>query len=109
MDLSGFCNGAKDIMQVIGWFLLIFKFVIPIIIIVLGALDLGKAVTASKDDEIKKSAKALGMRIVAGIIIFLVPSFIIWIFGLVAGFSEAQESLGWPTCETCLLHPSKCK
>ena len=109
MDLSGFCTGAKQIVQVAGWVLLIFRIAIPLIIVIYGAFDLGKAVTASKDDEIKKSAKALGMRVVAGIIIFLIPSFIIWIFGLVAGFSEAQESLGWPTCETCLLHPSKCK
>lgn len=109
MNLNGFCEGTKDIMQIVGWFLFILKIVIPIIIIVLGALDLGKAVTASKDDEIKKSAKSLGMRVVAGIIIFLIPSFVIWIFGLVSGFSEAQVALGWDTCEQCLLHPSQCK
>ena len=108
MDLSGFCNGVKDIIQMVGWILLIFKILIPIIIILLGVFDLGKAVTASKDDEIKKSAKSLGMRVVAGIIIFLIPSIIIWIFGLAAGFSEAQESLGWPVCEKCLLHPLSC-
>lgn len=109
MNMTGFCENAKDIMQIVGWALLIFKLFIPIIIIVLGALDLGKAVTASKDDEIKKSAKSLGMRIIAGLIIYLIPSLIIWIFGLVAGFQEAQASLGWSTCKECLLHPSNCQ
>ena len=109
MDLSGFCNGAKDIIQIVGWVLLIFKILIPIIIILYGAFDLGKAVTGSKDDDIKKSAKSLSMRIVAGLIIYLIPSLVIWIFGLVAGFQEAQTSLGWSTCQKCLLHPSECQ
>ena len=73
MNMTGFCENAKDIMQIVGWALLIFKLIIPIIIILLGALDLGKAVTADKDDEIKKSTKSLGMRIIAGLIIYLIP------------------------------------
>lgn len=109
MNMAGFCENAKDIMQIVGWILLIFKLIIPIIIIVFGAFDLGKAVTGSKDDDIKKSAKSLAMRIVAGLIIYLIPSLVIWIFGLVAGFQEAQTSLGWSTCQKCLLHPSECQ
>ena len=52
MDLSGFCTGVKPVLQAAGWLLLIFKIIIPLIIVGLGAFDLGKAVTASKDDEI---------------------------------------------------------
>ena len=109
MDLSGFCTGAKQIVQVAGWVLLIFRILIPLIIVIYGAFDLGKAVTASKDDEIKKSAKSLGMRIVAGICIYLVPSLVLWIFGLVAGFGEAEAAVDFEVCKTCLISPNKCK
>ena len=51
MDLSGFCTGVKPVLQAAGWLLLIFKIIIPLIIVGLGALDLGKAVIASKEDE----------------------------------------------------------
>ena len=108
MDLSGFCTGVKPVLQAAGWLLLIFKIIIPLIIVGLGALDLGKAVTASKDDEIKKSAKSLGMRIVAGILIFLAPSVILWVFGIISDFSEAKDAIDFPTCQTCLLTPYKC-
>ena len=109
MDLSGFCTGVKPVLQVAGWVLLIFKIIIPLIIVALGAFDLGKAVTAGKDDEIKKSAKSLGMRVLAGILIFLAPSIILWVFGLISGFSDAKDAIDFPTCETCLLTPYNCK
>ena len=52
-----FCASTANIWQLIGYVLLVFKIVIPILLIVFGMLDLGKAVVASKDDEIKKSIK----------------------------------------------------
>ena len=64
------CTSLSPIWQIIGWVLWVFKIVIPIVIIVFGMIDLGKAVVASKDDEIKKSVKSLVMRAIAGIIIF---------------------------------------
>ena len=51
---TGFCYDSANIFQVIGYILMIFKIVIPVILIILGMIDLGKAVVASKDDEIKK-------------------------------------------------------
>ena len=68
------CSDLWEIWQIIGWVLWIFKIVIPVIIIVFGMIDLGKAVVASKDDEIKKSVKSLIMRAIAGIIMFFVPT-----------------------------------
>ena len=62
----------------------------------------------SSNDEIKKSAKSLGMRIVAGVLIFLAPSVILWVFGLISDFSEAKDAIDFPTCQTCLLTPYKC-
>ena len=59
MDLSGFCTGVKPVLQAAGWLLLIFKIIIPLIIVGLGALDLGKAVTSGKDDDIKKNLSVI--------------------------------------------------
>ena len=44
----------------------IIKIVIPIILIVLGLLDLGKATIAQKDDEIKKAQMTFIKRIIGG-------------------------------------------
>ena len=53
-ETMGFCANTANIWQVVGYVLLAFKIVIPILLIIFGMLDLGKAVIASKDDEIKK-------------------------------------------------------
>ena len=64
-----FCTKTKSIWILVGRILGIFKIVIPLLVIIFGMIDLGKAVVASKDDEIKKAAKALGMRALAGVLI----------------------------------------
>jgi len=49
------------------------KIIVPIIIIGLGSLDLGKAVVAGKEDEMKKAQKTFVRRLIAGIVVFLIP------------------------------------
>ena len=44
-----FCSGARDIFYTIGMFMLVFKIVIPVLLIVFGMVDLGKAVISSDD------------------------------------------------------------
>ena len=104
---NGFCAQSADIWQVVGYVLLVFKIVIPIILIVLGMIDLGRAVVSSKDDEIKKSMKSLMMRAIAAIAIFFVPSIISLIMGVVGGFKDVKED--YDVCRTCIANPTSDK
>ncbi len=111
---KSFCNQEKvrGAFRAMGWILLIAKIVVPIIIIVFGCIDFGKAVTSSKDDEIKKAAKSLVIRAVIGIIVFLVPTIIGVVIDLINGndIYDAENahaddnSFGY--CTYCLFHPS---
>ncbi len=107
MARPALCSDLWEIWQIIGWVLWIFKIAIPIIIIVFGMIDLGKAVVASKDDEIKKSVKSLVMRAIAGIIIFFVPTIIGVIFGIVGDFSEVEPE--YDICRACITDPGSCE
>ena len=102
MDPS-ICTSLAPIWQIIGWVLWVFKIVIPIVIIVFGMIDLGKAVVASKDDEIKKSVKSLVMRAIAGIIIFFIPTLVAAIFSLVGEFNDNREE--YDKCAACISNP----
>ena len=73
-SLSSLCTEAKDILAFAGWILTFFKIAIPLLIIGLGMFDFGKAVIAEKEDEIKKQTKRLIYRVIAGIVIFLIPT-----------------------------------
>lgn len=108
MNMSNICTEASEVLQFAGWILTFFKIAIPLLIIGLGMFDFGKAVVASKDDEIKKSAKTLMYRAVAGVVIFFVPTLVLWLFGTVQGFSDAQKKTDFDVCERCILSPWKC-
>lgn len=101
------CTDLYTVWTILGWVLTVFKIVIPIIIIIFGVIDLGKAVVASKDDEIKKSVKSLAMRAVAGIVIFFIPTLVGLVFNIVGGFSDLKQE--YHVCSYCINHPGKCK
>ena len=72
------------IAQITSIVILIIQVLVPIIIIILGMLDLGKAVIAQKEDEIKKGWQTFIRRLLIGMIVFLVIVFVKFIIGLVA-------------------------
>ncbi len=101
---ADFCSKTKPIWSLVGKILGVFKIVIPLLVIIYGMIDLGKAVVASKDDEIKKAAKQLLIRIIAGIVIFFVPTLVGFAFSLADGISDTDYS----TCEACITSSSGC-
>lgn len=76
---------------------------IPIILIVLGMLDLGKAVMASKEDEIKNAQKMLIKRAIYAVAIFFVVLIVQLVFGLLDSTDDSQitnNSATWWDCWT---------
>lgn len=97
------CTELSPLWQVVGWILWVFKIAIPILIIVFGMIDLGKAVVASKDDEIKKALKQLMLRAVAGVVIFFIPNLVGLIFSMVNSWSDVEGE--YKVCEYCIVDP----
>ncbi len=72
---------------------------IPIILIVLGMFDLGKAVVASKEDEIKAAQKLLIKRVIYAIAIFFVVFLVNAVFSIVGSSdSEVTGTASWKDC-----------
>ncbi len=104
---DGFCAKTANIWQLVGYALLIFKIVVPIILIGLGALDLGKAVVGSKDDDVKKAVGTLVRRAIAAIIIFLLPTIIGLIMQFVGNWKNSDMEKDYNYCKECITSPSK--
>ena len=68
-----------------------------------GTIDLGKAVVASKDDEIKKAGKSLAMRLIAAVIIWFVPMLVDAVFSLVD--RDADQVSDYKVCQKCVTNP----
>ncbi len=105
-ETDGFCAQTANIWQIVGYALLIFKIVVPIILIGLGALDLGKAVIGSKDDDVKKAVGALVRRAIAAVAIFLLPTIIGLVMQFVGGWSDSGAEADYLVCKSCITKPS---
>ena len=62
---------------------------VPIALIIWGMFDLGRAVIASKEDEVKKATKLLGKRFLFAIGVFAMVWFVTFVFDI-AGNAVGQ-------------------
>lgn len=81
MFILDICSDLTPIIKIIQTVVRAVCILVPIVLIVYAIMDLGKAVVASKDDEIKSATNRLIKRVIYGLLIFLVP----WLVGLVLG------------------------
>lgn len=103
-----FCDESKPIWQFLGQIVNILQIAIPVIIILLGTLDLGKAVMAGDDKKIKEAQKMLIMRLVYGVAVFFVITIVQVIFSLVSTGGKGNEPTTGSTCFKCVSTPTKC-
>ena len=76
------------------------KILTPVIIIITGMLDIVKAVTAQKEDEMKKAQKKFVNRLIAGAVVFLV--FVI--VETVINFVAERDTADAMNCVNCFLN-----
>ena len=74
---------------------------VPLLLIVYGMIDLGKAVIASKEDEVKKATKLFTKRFLYAIAVFLVVWIVKTVFDLagnIAGDQFDYDGTSWSRC-----------
>lgn len=98
------CSGTTlKAFQVIGYIIYIIKILVPIIIIVLGMTDFGKAALSGDDKANVTTITTLGRRLIIGVLIFFIPTIIDFFLGLVDGTKESASKYG--PCTKCMLEP----
>ena len=69
----------------------ILQIAVPIGLIIWGTIDIGKSVIAGDEKKIKEAQKPFVKRVIAAVIVFLIP----WLVELVLGFVSNGE---WKAC-----------
>lgn len=92
VDCSDPNTTLVKVIAIVRYALNIICIAVPIIMIFMGTIDLFKAVTAGKDEDIKKKQKALITRIIAGVLVLLVPTIVTLIMSLLGAGGD------WQTC-----------
>ena len=77
-------NGTMvGVWQAVSAVITVIQIVVPILLILMGSIDMVKAVMAGKDDEIKKAQGTLIKRVIAAIIVFFIPLLVQLMLGLI--------------------------
>ena len=78
---------------------LLIKIAVPILLIIFGMLDLGKAVVASKEDEIKKGQQLFIKRAISAVIVF----FVIQVVQIIVRFVSGNDATV-ANCFNCFIN-----
>lgn len=75
----------QTILGLVNTVLNLVKYAIPVILIIMGTLDIAKVVTAGEkqEEDVKKATKKFTNRVIYAVVIFLIPTIISLIFDLV--------------------------
>ena len=93
------CGGLLPIVTVIVSVMKIVVIIIPIALIVYGTIDLGKAVIASDEKEVKAAQKRLIQRFIYAALIFFVPTLVVVMMNMVAnGTDDDTDTTSWQSC-----------
>lgn len=106
VGILGDNNGIPGIVgDLIHYVYLGIKIVVPILLVIFGMLDLGKAITAKKEEDIKKYQGNVIKKLVMGVLVFL----IVIIVEFVLGFVEPNEGNSGESPVKCALEIIKGK
>lgn len=84
-SMQALVAAVKFVIEVIRW-------LVPAVLIVLGSIDMFKAMANGKEDEQKKAQKTFIRRLIYGLIIFLIPFIVNLAFSLLSNvFGSSVE------------------
>lgn len=107
MDFETFCKDSMSVWRTVGYVVMVFKIVIPILLLLFGTIDLGKAVVSNDEKAIKTATKSWAFRAAAAALIFLLPTIVKMVMGWI--FNIADTTVDYDTCLDCVTNPSACK
>lgn len=100
------CNSLSDgldidskIASTVHIIILFLQIAIPVLLVIFGSIDFLKAVTSSKEDEIKKGQQTFIKRLIAAVIVF----FVVAIVKLLVSFAASDNSATILNCADCFL------
>ncbi len=91
-----------NVIYILSVALLIIRIVVPILLIVVGMIGLMKAMLQNSDADITKELKKLVPKVIAAILVFLLPTLVAFIMKLVGNDAV------WSEYSKCISRPSQC-
>lgn len=97
VQIGDACGGLLPLVKVIYAAIKLVMIIIPIALIIYGTIDLGKAVIASDEKEVKSAQSRLIKRIIYAALIFFIPMLVGVVMNIVA-VGEQGDTSSWNNC-----------
>lgn len=94
----------RKALKVVGVVINIVRVIIPLLILAFGVKDLYMAIVGDKDERLMKAVKNIVFRIIAGVIIFLLPSIIQFLINLVSTWNDEGYKSHFSCCTDCAFN-----
>lgn len=92
-----------QIVRVVRSLIELIKYVVPILLIIMGMMDFGKVVFGKPDEQMKKSKSSFMARSVAAILVFLTITIVQMVLGIISTDDENVR------CLKCFVLDKECK
>ncbi|MEG0577246.1 MAG: hypothetical protein RR500_05260 [Bacilli bacterium] len=108
--LAGVCQGVlgaeipAKLAYIVALAIRFFQVIIPILLIIWGMLDLGRAVMEQKEDDIKKRQGTFIKRLTAAAIVFFVITIVKLLVNLVAGGDGQADAASITSCINSVIN-----
>lgn len=101
-----FCDyaGVRRAFKIAGLIIDIVKIVVPLLVIITGMIGFAKPIISGKTEDITANAMILLKKVIAGLVIFLLPGICDYAFSLIPNYDDSSIA----ACTTCLLDVNGC-
>jgi len=103
--ICGVGSRLQPIWNLVGILVNVIMIGVPILLIIFGMIDLGKAVIASKEDEVKKATKLLGKRFLYAVGVFAVVWVVTFVLETISDVATDTDydynEDSWKQCWKC--------
>ena len=101
-----FCDygGVRRTFMILGIIINIVKIVVPLIIIISGMVAFAKPILSGKTEDLTGTGMILAKKIIAGIVIFYIPTILNFAFEL----NPDYDKTSYYQCTECMNNPDGC-
>lgn len=94
-----YCGALKPVVKILHSVVTLIQWGVPLMLILFGMIDLGKAVMSSKEDEMKKAQNTLIKRVIYAVAVFLVITLVSFVMGVVGDADpDDVNTTSWSNC-----------
>ena len=107
-----FCDekGVLKTLKIVNIVITISKILVPILLIVFGSIEYGKAALADNQDALEKTTQVLIKKVIVGVMIFMIPTIINSIISFSQSGKDKADSTTGPftKCALCFAGDKSC-